>query len=75
MPPGGTVAMRLRVNGKQQETSARTVVALLQWLDMDPGRKGIAVAVNDHVIPRSRWSEETLHENDRIEIVSAVQGG
>ena len=36
---------------------------------------GIAVAVNAAVVPRSRWAEAELQPGDRIEILTAVQGG
>lgn len=36
---------------------------------------GVAAAVNDRVVPRSRWAGVVLQEHDRVEIVSAVQGG
>ncbi len=35
----------------------------------------VAVAVNDHVIPRSQHGEVHLQPGDRIEIVHAVGGG
>jgi sulfur carrier protein len=39
------------------------------------GQKGIAVAVNDSVVPRSRWSSVELAEGDRVEVLTATQGG
>jgi thiamine biosynthesis protein ThiS len=35
---------------------------------------GVAVAVNELVVPRGRWSQQVI-AGDRIEIVTAVQGG
>ncbi len=41
-----------------------------------PGNKrGLAVAVNAEVVPRSAWSEFRLEEGDRVEILGASQGG
>lgn len=37
--------------------------------------KGIAVAVNNSVEPRSNWASYTLHPNDKITIIRATQGG
>ncbi|MCC6864692.1 MAG: sulfur carrier protein ThiS [Ignavibacteria bacterium] len=37
--------------------------------------KGIAVALNNMIIPKCRWGETLLNENDNVEIVHAVQGG
>jgi sulfur carrier protein len=39
------------------------------------GRAGLAVAVNDEVVPRSRWSTAELIDGDRVEILTAAQGG
>ncbi len=36
---------------------------------------GIAVAVNQTVLTRQEWAGTTLTDGDRVEIVSAVQGG
>lgn len=36
---------------------------------------GIAVAVNRCIVPRAGWTLEQLADGDRVEIVSATQGG
>ncbi|WP_433165338.1 sulfur carrier protein ThiS [Kribbella sp. CA-247076] len=36
---------------------------------------GIAVAVNQTVLTRAEWAGTLLTDGDRVEIVSAVQGG
>ena len=41
----------------------------------DGSRLGIAAAKNAQVIPRSRWSTETINDGDTIELVTATQGG
>lgn len=41
----------------------------------DGGRLGVAVALNSDIVPRSEWTTTALRGNDRIEIVTAVQGG
>ena len=38
-------------------------------------KRGIAVAVNDHVIPRNEWETYLLKENDNVLIITAAQGG
>ena len=37
--------------------------------------RGIAIAVNDIVIPKREWSNHPIRENDRILIIRATQGG
>ena len=36
---------------------------------------GIAVAVNDTVIPKSQWDSFLLNDNDKILLIKATQGG
>jgi sulfur carrier protein len=36
---------------------------------------GIAVAVNQNVLTKDEWARTALQAGDRVEIVSAVQGG
>jgi sulfur carrier protein len=41
-----------------------------------PGkRKGIAVALNNRIIPLSAWAETLLNHNDSVLIITATQGG
>lgn len=37
--------------------------------------EGIAVAVNENIIPRSEWKKYQIQNNDKIIIIKAVQGG
>ncbi|RZU13951.1 sulfur carrier protein [Kribbella rubisoli] len=36
---------------------------------------GIAVAVNQNVLTKAEWAQTALRSGDRVEIVSATQGG
>ncbi len=38
-------------------------------------QRGIAVAVNNAVIPKAEWPSKILNENDKITIIKATQGG
>jgi sulfur carrier protein len=65
--------MIIRVNTDDLEVDDQiTVAGLLQSLGY-PDR-GIAVAVDQAVIPRSGWAT-TLSDGANIEVVTAVQGG
>jgi sulfur carrier protein len=50
-----------------------TVAALVE--SEGCGRRGVAVAVNEEVVPRSSWETATLASGDRVEILRAAQGG
>ena len=65
--------MIVTVNDETVEVDDETTVAgLLERLGFP--EKGIAVAVDWAVLPRSRW-ETTLTDGARLEVVTAVQGG
>ncbi|TRW82715.1 sulfur carrier protein ThiS [Mycolicibacterium sp. 018/SC-01/001] len=65
--------MKLTVNDKTVEVDGQvTVAALLDRLGYP--EKGIAVAVDWAVIPRSEWDTE-LCDGAKIDVVAAVQGG
>lgn len=36
---------------------------------------GVALAVNDEIVPRQQWEDYLLKPNDNILIITAVQGG
>lgn len=38
-------------------------------------RAGIAVAINQQVIPRSQWDSQPLQEGDTIQLFTAIAGG
>jgi sulfur carrier protein len=64
------------VNGEARELAGgATVASVLELLDVSPGARGVAVAVDGEVVTRSRWSETRLRDGARIEVVSAIQGG
>lgn len=65
--------MKVLVNDEEVDVEERiSVAALLAHLGY-PDR-GVAVAVDWAVIPRSGW-HTTLCEGSRVEVVTAVQGG
>ena len=37
--------------------------------------KGIAVAVNNKVVPRSEWTKFQINKNDKLLLITATQGG
>lgn len=53
---------------------ASSLFALLQLQDLS-GKKGIAVAVNNKVVPKAKWDSHILNSNDTITIIKATQGG
>ena len=69
------MSLAVRLNGRNEEVTATTVVELLVSLGIDPERRGLAVAVGGEVVPRRAWPERRLAAGDDIEIVRPLQGG
>ncbi|OJZ73897.1 thiamine biosynthesis protein ThiS [Mycobacterium paraffinicum] len=61
------------VNERKVEVDERTTVAALLETLGYPNR-GVAVAMDDALLPRSRW-DATLSDGARLEVLTAVQGG
>ncbi|MEU4193309.1 sulfur carrier protein ThiS [Kribbella sp. NPDC026611] len=62
------------VNGTATDVPAGQSVAdvVAQYSDRTTG---IAVAVNQNVLTKAEWAQTALRPGDRVEIVSATQGG
>jgi len=69
--------MQIIVNGESTTCNddACTVSVLLDRHRIDVDTRGVAVAVNDEVVPRGQWARRPLRDGDRVEIIHAVQGG
>lgn len=66
--------IRIKLNGEFREV--KTGANLLVLLDeLNLPTDGIAVAVNDRVIPRKDYIETHLQDSDQVEIIHAVGGG
>ena len=65
--------MKLRVNNKEMETWATNLSLFSQEQNLPI--TGIAIAVNNRMIPRTEWDTYTLNEGDNILIIKAVCGG
>jgi sulfur carrier protein len=66
--------MRVTVNGGAREIAEGTTVADVV-ADLDADRAGSAVAVNGDVVARGGWAARALADEDRVEVLAAVQGG
>jgi len=75
-PPLGRVAfpMRVTINDEPRETAAQTLAELLAQLGVAQ-EPAVAAAVDEQVIPRSRWSAHVLVDGARILVIRAAQGG
>ncbi len=68
--------MRIIVNGKPMEVEEDiSLLALLEKNRIEIRPVGLAVAVNEEIVPKSKYAEYELKEGDRVEIVNIVGGG
>ena len=66
--------MTIFVNDKAQEIPESTSLTQLAEILQLP-TNGIALAVNNQVIPRTQWAETTLSDQAKIILIKAVCGG
>lgn len=69
--------MKIVLNGTDQEIAdGATVADLLAQTHPDATtHRGVAVAVDRRVVPRSSWADTVLADGAKVEFVTAVQGG
>ncbi|MYS35260.1 sulfur carrier protein [Streptomyces sp. KhCrAH-43] len=67
-------SLTVSVNGAPVAVAAGTTLdALVATLTDAP--TGVAAALNETVVPRGRWTAAALSDGDRVEVLTAVQGG
>jgi len=68
------MTITVQVNGERRALAAPVALeALVASFSTAP--TGVAAAVNETVVPRTRWAATALADGDRVEILTAVQGG
>ncbi|WP_432140020.1 MULTISPECIES: sulfur carrier protein ThiS [unclassified Streptomyces] len=68
------VPVTISVNGQRREIAPGTALdAVVRHLTAAPS--GVAAALNETVVPRAQWPATVLSEGDRVEVLTAVQGG
>ncbi len=66
--------MNVLINGEpHQFAPGATVAQAVRAVTSDA--HGVAAAVNDQVVRRALWDTTPIAEGDRVEVLSAVQGG
>ena len=63
------------VNDQPRELESHVNLSQLVGMLGLTDAKGQALALNNRVIPRSKFEETSLHEGDQILIIQATQGG
>lgn len=72
--PASVPVLSVSVNGETLTVAEGTTLdALVATLTEAPS--GVAAALNETVVPRGQWSGAALTDGDRVEVLTAVQGG
>jgi sulfur carrier protein len=65
--------MQVIINQQETELQTSTLSGLVNELQLPD--VGIAIAVNQQIIPRQLWESTQLIQNDHITIIRATRGG
>ena len=55
----------------EENTSLENAIEILKLMETN----GIALALNEEIVPRNEWKETVLYNEDKIIIIGAVAGG
>lgn len=69
--------MEITINNQLKKLIDPQPITVQQLLNKEiPARQqGIAIAINNQVIPKSQWNKIQLSSHDQITIIRATQGG
>ena len=70
--------LRMNYTVNQEERQGDEGLTIAEVVVNETGEKdatGIAIALNQAVVPRSQWESREVTEGDEIDILLAVQGG
>lgn len=67
-------SVTVSVNGEAVTVAAGTTLDALV-ASLTRASSGVAAALNETVVPRGQWPAAGLTEGDRVEVLTAVQGG
>ncbi len=67
--------MEIRLNGAPHSLAGATLAQLLAAHGIDPAKPGVAIAINEAIVPRAEWSTAALRPGDAVEIVRPHSGG
>jgi thiazole synthase len=68
--------MRIELNGEPAELAdSATLVEAALAAGAPESRRGVALALDGEVVPRSEWGTTPLREGAAVEVLAAIQGG
>jgi len=67
--------MTIFINKEKKEISDNTDILNMLHANGIEDTKGIAIAINNEVISKTKWQNHLLHDQDNITIITATAGG
>ena len=67
--------MDISLNGAPHSFDGASLIELLAAQAIDQSKKGVAVAINEEIVPRAEWATASLKSGDVVEIVRPHSGG
>ncbi|MFF3260806.1 sulfur carrier protein ThiS [Streptomyces sp. NPDC002932] len=67
-------SLAVSVNGEAVTVAEGTTLDVLV-ATLTEAPSGVAAALNETVVPRGQWAAAALADGDRVEVLTAVQGG
>lgn len=67
--------MKIKYNNQQIEIDDKLMLSTFVFSQIGEKTNGIAVAVNNSVIPKTNWEVIEIQPNDNILLIKATQGG
>ena len=67
--------MEISINNVKTTVEENTSLTSVVATNSGENTKGIAVAVNEQVVPKHQWDSTFLNQNDTVIIIKATQGG
>lgn len=63
------------LNGEARKVDRLDLIEILESVDVTMDSKGVALAIDDQLVRKVDWESYVLHGGERIEIITAAQGG
>jgi sulfur carrier protein len=67
--------MDISLNGAPHHFAGASLIELLAAQAIDHAKPGVAVAINDAIVPRAEWASAALRPGDVVEVVRPHSGG
>ena len=67
--------MDISLNGAPHTFDGASLIELLAAQAIDRTKPGVAIAINEEIVPRAEWATAALKNGDVVEIVRPHSGG